>query len=176
MELVTLIGITVALALVLILVGAMVNYMSSLVKSAYQIKVELRNELESSLKDMAVDIDRRAKGLKRDLVEEANKVREGLETANRNRFEELKSNLIALTNEAQEAQSKEMNSVVEGITILAARLAVLEQESEARKDMARRAREKKEAAEPVVETASDAVGEGLPPANVDPGAGSLVQK
>ncbi|MCF8479008.1 MAG: hypothetical protein K9H25_01120 [Rhodospirillum sp.] len=145
MELVTLIGITVAIALVIILVGALVNYMSSLVKSAYQIKVELRNDMETALKDMQSDIDKRAKWLKRDMVEETNKVREGMETANAKKIEEIKVTLTAIASEAREAGRADMTALAEGVAALVVRVEILEQEGKARKDMARRVRDKKEA-------------------------------
>jgi cell division protein FtsX len=142
MELVTLIGITVAAALVIILVGALVNYMSSLVKSAYQIKVELRNDLETALNDMREDIDKRSKWLKRDLVEETTKVKDSLEMGNGRKLDELRETLTALASEAREAGRAEVAALIEEMHALEARLRAMEQETEARKNMARRVREK----------------------------------
>ncbi len=152
MQLVTLIGITVAIALVIVLMGALVNYMSSLVKNAYQIKVELRNDMETALKAIQDDVEKRGKWLKRDMVEETGRIKDALESMNETRFGELREGLKEMVAEVQTAHAAQTQVLTGRIAELEGRIAELEQETATRRDIARRVRESKQ-------------GEAAPPTN-----------
>ncbi|MBF0307475.1 MAG: hypothetical protein HQL41_17725, partial [Alphaproteobacteria bacterium] len=74
---------------VLIIGGGLMMYMGSLVKSAYQIKVEIRSEMEQGIRRLEEDIDKKSKWIKRDLIEEIDKMKAAVQTDNTKRFNEF---------------------------------------------------------------------------------------
>ena len=66
--------------------GFLVHYVASLAKSAYQIKIELRSDLEEGLRRLEEEMDKKSRWVKRDLIEEFEKIRVALQTDNTRRF------------------------------------------------------------------------------------------
>jgi hypothetical protein len=66
-------------ALVGVFAVALIVYLSSLVKSAYQIKVEMRNDLEEGLRRADDELNKRSRWIKRELLEEIEKIKGGLQ-------------------------------------------------------------------------------------------------
>lgn len=67
--------ITVAIAIVIILAVMIVKYMSVLVANAYQLKVDLRAELDGGLRRLDDEVEKKAKEIRRDLFDEAARLR-----------------------------------------------------------------------------------------------------
>ncbi|MBI4968081.1 MAG: hypothetical protein HZC25_08165 [Rhodospirillales bacterium] len=63
------------LALIGVFAMALIMYLSSLVKSAYQIRIEMRADLDEGLKRIDDELNKKGRWLKRDLLEEVDKIR-----------------------------------------------------------------------------------------------------
>jgi hypothetical protein len=72
-------------ALIGVFAVALIVYLSSLVKSAYQIKIEMRNDLEEGLKRADEELNKRSRWIKRELLEEIEKIKGGLQADISNR-------------------------------------------------------------------------------------------
>lgn len=72
-------------ALIGVFAVALIVYLSSLVKSAYQIKIEMRNDLEEGLKRADEELNKRSRWIKRELLEEIEKIKGGLQADITNR-------------------------------------------------------------------------------------------
>lgn len=66
-------------ALIGVFAVALIVYLSSLVKSAYQIKVEMRNDLEEGLKRADEELNKRSRWIKRELLEEIERIKSGMQ-------------------------------------------------------------------------------------------------
>jgi len=72
-------------ALIGVFAVALIVYLSSLVKSAYQIKVEMRSDLEEGLKRADEELNKRSRWIKRELLEEIERIKTGMQTDITNR-------------------------------------------------------------------------------------------
>lgn len=72
-------------ALIGVFAVALIVYLSSLVKSAYQIKIEMRNDLEEGLKRADEELNKRSRWIKRELLDEIEKIKGGLQADITNR-------------------------------------------------------------------------------------------
>ena len=81
--------VTLGAALMLIICGGIVVYALTLVKSAYEIKVQIRNDIEERLVKMGEELDQKTRRVKLELIDDINKVRAGLAIDNGRRLEEL---------------------------------------------------------------------------------------
>lgn len=68
-------------------------YMANLVKSAYEIKVQINTEVEDRLTKMSEDLDKKSRWIKRDLLEELEKIKINLQTDNASKIEDLTASL-----------------------------------------------------------------------------------
>ncbi|MBF0095248.1 MAG: hypothetical protein HQL34_12005, partial [Alphaproteobacteria bacterium] len=68
MDTVSLAGVALLIAFVAVFAVVVVSYMSSLVKNAYQIKIEIRSEMEDGLRRMSDDSEKWVRMTKRDLL------------------------------------------------------------------------------------------------------------
>lgn len=66
------------LAVVIVLVGALVLYVGSLVKSAYELRIEMRHDLDEGLKQIDEEIDKRTRWLRQEIAEELAKAKSEL--------------------------------------------------------------------------------------------------
>ena len=89
MNSISLAGIALLVVFVVLIVSALISYMSSLVKNAYQIKVEIRSEMEDGMRRMSEDSERWIRATKRELLDEVAKGRLILENENTRHFSEL---------------------------------------------------------------------------------------
>lgn len=90
----TVLVISLAAGVILIVGGGLMMYMGNLVKSAYEIKVTINAEVEDRLTKMAEDLDKKSKWIKRDLLEEIEKIKANLQTDNANKLAELAGPLL----------------------------------------------------------------------------------
>ena len=68
---ITLVALTAGL--ILVIGGALVVHMGNLVKNAYELKVEIKNDVEEGQKKMEAEVDKRLKWIKHDLIEDLEK-------------------------------------------------------------------------------------------------------
>lgn len=66
-------------ALIGVFAVALIVYLSSLVKSAYQIKIEMRSDLEEGLRRADDELNKRSRWIKRELIDEIEKIRGGMQ-------------------------------------------------------------------------------------------------
>ncbi len=72
-------------ALIGVFAVALIVYLSSLVKSAYQIKIEMRNDLEEGLKRADEELNKRSRWIKRELLDEIERIKGGMQADITNR-------------------------------------------------------------------------------------------
>lgn len=94
MGLSTVLIISLAAGVVLIVGGGLMMYMANLVKSAYEIKVQINADVEERLTKMGDDLDKKSRWIKRDLLEEIEKIKAAIQTENSRKLEELTASLV----------------------------------------------------------------------------------
>lgn len=123
MDTVSLAGVALLIAFVAVFAVVVVSYMSSLVKNAYQIKIEIRSEMEDGLRRMSDDSEKWVRMTKRDLLDEVARARVILENENTRHFSEL-----------AEAMKKQLGDLEETAKRDRAKLAVVQEETRVRLD------------------------------------------
>lgn len=121
-------GITIVVALLGVLVVGLLSYMSSLVRRAYELKVELHGEMDRGLRQIETDMDLRAKHARRDLQEEMGKLRETLKTEGERRHEDLIASVDATLDAWRAEQVKVQTANTQAVEELRQRHRVLQQE------------------------------------------------
>ncbi|HLO78107.1 MAG TPA: hypothetical protein VK196_16760, partial [Magnetospirillum sp.] len=91
----TVLIISLAAGVILIVGGGLMMYMANLVKSAYEIKVQINTDVEDRLTKMGEDLDKKSRWIKRDLLEEIEKIKVALQSDNARKLEDLTGALIA---------------------------------------------------------------------------------
>lgn len=81
-------GMTVVIALLGVLVVGLLTYMSALVRRAYELRVELHNEIERGLRRIEDDLDAKSRRLKREVQEDIGKSKDAIRQDNDRRYEE----------------------------------------------------------------------------------------
>lgn len=85
----TVLIISLAAGVILIIGGGLMMYMANLVKSAYEIKVQINSEVEDRLTKMGDELDKKSKWIKRDLLEEIEKIKSNMHTEAQTKVGEL---------------------------------------------------------------------------------------
>ncbi|MGE4281136.1 MAG: hypothetical protein AB7G62_16215 [Magnetospirillum sp.] len=85
----TVLIISLAAGVILIIGGGLMMYMANLVKSAYEIKVQINSEVEDRLNKMGDELDKKSKWIKRDLLEEIEKIKSNMNTEAQTKVAEL---------------------------------------------------------------------------------------
>jgi ribosomal protein S17E len=133
-------GIAIAIAVVVVIGIGLLSYMSSLIKNAYQIKVELRNDLETGLKKVEEDVRQKSKWMRNEVGEDVAKMKQALERENGERLAGLQERFqtaVRDLDEAGRAERAEMRGAIAGAH---RKLQALEQDIAAmREEAARRA-------------------------------------
>lgn len=83
---ITLIGLVAGL--ILVIGGALVVHMGSLVKNAYELKVEIKSDVEEGQKRIEAEVDKRLKWIKHDLIEDLEKSKAAIETTTQRQLSE----------------------------------------------------------------------------------------
>lgn len=91
----TVLIISLAAGVILIVGGGLMMYMANLVKSAYEIKVQINTEVEDRLTKMGEDLDKKSRWIKRDLLEEIEKIKAAVQSDNARKLDELLNPLMA---------------------------------------------------------------------------------
>ena len=81
--------VSLAAAVVLVVGGGLMMYMSNLVRNAYELKVQINSDLEERFKAIVEDVEKRTKWIKRDMVDELEKIKSTLQQANNRTIQEL---------------------------------------------------------------------------------------
>ncbi len=136
----TVIIVALAAGVVLVIGGGLMVYMGNLVRSAYELKVQINTEVEDRLTKMGDDLDKKARWIKRDLLEEIDKIKTALQTDNARKIAELSEPLLhqlqALETQLRDERgqlAKAIESNREGLTALDGRLKTLQRKFD-RKD------------------------------------------
>lgn len=133
-------GITLAIAVVVVVGVALMSYVSSLVKNAYQIKVELRSDVESAIARMEAEMDRRGKSLRKELGDDAAQLREAVRHDNERRVKEIEERLQKSAKDLQDAARTDKAATQSVLADMQKRLKGLEADMAAVKgELARRA-------------------------------------
>lgn len=74
---------------ILVVGGGLMVYMGNLVRSAYEIKVQINADVDERLSKMSDDLDKKSRWIKRDLLEEIGKIKEAMYTDNARKIAEL---------------------------------------------------------------------------------------
>jgi hypothetical protein len=123
----TVILVSLVLGLLLVIGGTLVSYMGSLVKNAYTLKVEIQAEMEAGLKRAEEESDKRTKWIKRDLVEEIDKLKSAVSTDNQRKFAELADELTKKVEELEQAHKRDRQEMVRVIDALRQDVMTLDQ-------------------------------------------------
>ena len=89
MSMTTVLIISLAAGVILVVGGGLVMYMAQLVKNAYELKIQINSEVDERLTKMTEDLDKKSRWIKRDLIEEIEKIKISMETSNAQKFAEL---------------------------------------------------------------------------------------
>lgn len=89
MSMSTVLIISLAAGVILVVGGGLLMYMAQLVKNAYELKVQINSEVDERLTKMTEDLDKKSRWIKRDLIEEIEKIKIAMETSNAQKFAEL---------------------------------------------------------------------------------------
>ena len=115
MGLSTILIISLAAGVVLIIGGGVMMYMANLVKSAYEIKVQISSDVEERLTKMGEDIDKKSRWIKRELAEEIDKIRVSLTTESAKKFQELAEPLLKQVETLEQAVRTERSEWVKAV-------------------------------------------------------------
>ncbi|KAF0138957.1 MAG: hypothetical protein FD153_1058 [Rhodospirillaceae bacterium] len=89
----------------------MVAYVSSLVKNAYQLKMELRGDLEDSLSKLEDAAGKRTRTIKRELLDEIAKMRVSLERDTIRRLTELNESVLKQKADVEETMKRDRSKI-----------------------------------------------------------------
>lgn len=138
MEFWTVTLVSLSAGLVLTIGGALVIYMGSLVKSAYQLKIEIKSDVEEGLHRLEDEVEKKIRWVKRDLVEEVDKIKVAMQTDNQRKISEMLDGFVkrlvacetALTNDRSEIGSA-LEALRQDVTVLDHRLRFVRREQKA---------------------------------------------
>ncbi len=127
MEFWTVTLISLVAGLVLVIGGALVMYMGSLVKSAYQLKIEIKAEMDEGQKKIQDDVDKKLRWIKRELIEEIDKIKVGLLADHQRRLTETTAILDQRLAEATAEWRNDRAATISALGALQRDVAVLDQ-------------------------------------------------
>lgn len=104
-----------AAGVVLVVGGGLMMYMAGLVRNAYELKVQINSDIDERLGKMAEDLDKKSRWIKRDLLEEIDKIKTALEVDNARKFQELGEPVLKRIEELDQIIRKERGEWVKAI-------------------------------------------------------------
>lgn len=166
----TILIISLAAGAIIVIGGGLLMYMGNLMRSAYELKVQINQEVEERLTKMGEDLDKKSRWIKRDLLEEIEKIRAAMQTDNARKIGDLAEPMLkqleALEAAIRADQSKLVKMIEEDrqvITGLDQRMKGLHRQVKAKdEDKAEPASARSMDEEAAVQAARDAAG--TPPA------------
>lgn len=168
MSMSTVLIISLAAGVILVVGGGLLMYMAQLVRNAYELKVQINSEVDERLTKMTEDLDKKSRWIKRDLIEEIEKIKIAMETANAMKFAEMTEPFNKRLEAMEETLRKDraewtkaMNEDREAIKALDAKLGAVRREV---KTVADGGNPSLDAAMASLAAAKAAAGEASPPA------------
>ncbi len=134
----TITGITIAIAVVVVIGIGLLSYMSSLIKSAYQIKVEMRSDLENGLKKIEEELRQKSKWMRSEVGEDVVKMKDAIERENDRRLTQIQEQLQGIVREADEASRAERGDLRAALLQVRQSVSALDKDVSALKDEAAR--------------------------------------
>lgn len=125
-------ALTIGIAVIIIVAAALIAYMSSLVKNAYEIKVQMQADMEDGMKRIEQDVEKKLQWIKRDLSEQAEKARSSIEERHQHLREELRGEIKAANDLLEQEYGAERTEVIRMVSALTADLARVKQSLSAR--------------------------------------------
>ncbi|KAF0222103.1 MAG: hypothetical protein FD176_2944 [Rhodospirillaceae bacterium] len=167
----TVLIISLAAGVILIIGGGLMMYMANLVKSAYEIKVQINSEVEDRLTKMGDELDKKSKWIKRDLLEEIEKIKSNMHIEAQTKVGELTQPFTARLDALEAALKVERAEWVKAVDSDRAAITNIDNRLKALGKSGKKA-EDKEAAAPVPAPAGEpllaADGSPAPPAPPKP--------
>lgn len=140
MNYVSITGITLGIAVVAVLAIGLLSYMSQLVKNAYQIKVEIRSDMEDGLRKIEEEVGKKTKWMRSEVGEDVAKMRQGIEQDNGQRLESIEERLTTLAQDLDRDSREERSDLRNTVNHLRKKVSSMEQEiASLKEEMARRA-------------------------------------
>jgi hypothetical protein len=159
MTFVTLLGIALVIGIAVILGIALVSYMSSLARSAYELKVEMRRDLDDGIKRVEAEMIKQTKWARGDLMAEVERTRTAMLEDLGRRQKEIEAAFAAEIKKREDAWTAAFQTQSTAIADLSERVVQLEQRLRSR---LRPAEEAAPAVPPAPETAPAAAPPVLP--------------
>ncbi len=119
-------GISLVIGTAVILGVALVTYLSSLARSAYELKVEMRRDLDDGLKAMEAEVSRSLKWARAELAGEIEKSRAAMLEDLAHRVEDLEARLGATVEAHAAATAERCDALATEAALLDHRLARIE--------------------------------------------------
>ena len=119
--------VSLAIGLLLVIGGSLVVYMGSLVKNAYELKVEIQNDMEAGLKRIEEESEKKTRWIKRDLIEEIEKLKSSLSTDNQRKFGEMTEGLVKSVAELEQTHKRDRQEMIKVIDALRQDIMTLDQ-------------------------------------------------
>ena len=107
--------VSLAAGVILVVGGGLVMYMAGLVKNAYELKVQINSDIDERLGKMAEDLDKKSRWIKRDLLEEIEKIKSALEADNARKFQELGEPVLKRIEDLDQIVRKERGEWIKAI-------------------------------------------------------------
>ncbi|MBI2235789.1 MAG: hypothetical protein HYU60_02330 [Magnetospirillum sp.] len=81
--------ISLAAGVILVIGGGLMMYMANLVKNAYELKVQISADVDERFAKLAEELDKKSRWIKRDLLEEIEKIKLAMQSDNARKFAEM---------------------------------------------------------------------------------------
>ncbi|MGE5505400.1 MAG: hypothetical protein ACM31L_13335 [Actinomycetota bacterium] len=107
--------ISLAAGVILVVGGGLMMYMGNLVRSAYELKVQINSEVDERLTKMAEELDKKSRWIKRDLLEEIDKIKVALQSDSARKFQELADPVVKRLGEYEEILRNERAEWVKAV-------------------------------------------------------------
>lgn len=159
----TVLIISLAAGVILIIGGGLMMYMANLVKSAYEIKVQINSEVEDRLTKMGDELDKKSKWIKRDLLEEIEKIKSNMHTEAQTKVGELTQPFTARLDALEAALKTERAEWVKAVDSDRAAITNIDNRLKTLGKSAKKAEDRDVAAPPVGEPQPTADGSPAPP-------------
>lgn len=138
MSYVSITGITIAIAVALVLVVGLLSYMSNLVKSAYQIKVDIRADMEAQMRKLEEDLGKKSKWMRAELGEDVARIKATMEQENEKRLQAIETRLRDAITQSDMAGRGDRTELRQAIDATRRKLSSLEQDVATLKEEAAR--------------------------------------
>ncbi len=152
--------ISLAAGIILVIGGGLVMYMANLVKNAYELKVQISADVDERFIKLAEELDKKSRWIKRDLLEEIEKIKVAIQSENARKLVEMGEPLNKRFDEFAELLRKERAEWVKAVESDRQNISALDQKLRALR------RDAKKGDDPAAAAAPDGAGSALDQAAV----------